>query len=1000
MQLSGSWNDLCPRLDGVALARLVWTSVDVTDESGELLWARSIGVARNVSVASDDSGRALVSFTRQESDQKDHVLVVEASGAEINHGAIVGTLRPIALRWREGRYVLIVAERNGWWSQRDALTREVLRREQSPSWGTAGFIDVTPNLEPIWAIADGRPVQMRVGDVAIDYPVTSGRRTVGQGNDPAQLLITDGHAVGTLLVGEAREARVVELPDGRAAVAARVEGGYGVFFDVVDHVPALAQPAAEIPTFPPAPSLAIVMSGAPTDRYGLTWVAGIDGRPGDANPGSPEKIGCLYTLGHNDPKAVRAVCRQYGYAAYVYADGRALTKEDIAGAKAALPGVPIVWLPCAYPGVDLEQSLKNLIGEPTIGVVLPYYTARGAWPIATVFAAQAEAHRLIRKYSLDVAWCFDFDRIDGIVAHPELQESYRRLQASALGDPQNIPGVVRHAHETPSQPPPSGDRMDRIQSQETVMPGAIRRSQNQRYHLMLQHDGNVTLNEGTVEHWDRAVYASGTNVANCALMVSGDGRLVVLNLNDGGQNVYLTPGTESGAYLQVTDDGRLVLMSADGSRELWVVGQPGYEVEIPTSSTAPEPTPTPGTGDAVQSRSWDEIERLVIPSVQAPEPGKSLEYVHRVIHAAGDPDYGLHVNPGKGPSEDVISRLGLGINWEPVREGDPIRLGFNSADITGAADGDTPRKTFLPTVTYRPGATWQRVLEDRRRPIEVGRRDLPALSVRGHRFYLGDEPFTWIGATAFDLPVRLTHGDRRFLDWAAEIGFTLFRVAAFTVFRMPRTPTIGLAMLPRTFDAAASVGACTQVTLFCDTAAYQMGRAEMRAHADAFGRLVADRGGLVCDLFNEIGHSLQVGDATNVDFLIELKGIIQRHAPHVPVCVGSSHGSDHVDWHQGDWMDHHSNRKLTPEDAAMVLKAAQDRHGKPVVDGEPRGCDEQDRGESRYASPNIARRQAEAARNLGLAGTTFHSEAGLSATFPFLGPQHEQCAQAFVEALR
>lgn len=408
----------------------------------------------------------------------------------------------------------------------------------------------------------------------------------------------------------------------------------------------------------------------------------------------------------------------------------------------------------------------------------------------------------------------------------------------------------------------------------------------------------------------------------------------------------------------------------------------------------------PPVGQGLSCRSFDEMQRLVMPSLAPPQQGGSVAYRDAFIAASDDPSYGLHQNPNKpDPSEDVLSREGFGVDEHSLQWFD-----FSSVDITGAADGANPTKAFLPVTEYRDGATFVRVREDRRVPVRVTGRDIGRLSVSGTGWTLNGQPWQYIGKTAFDLPVRLhktAAGEAPWLDWMVAKGFTLARVVAYTVAaRLPRQPDAGLEMLPLTLAALADRGLCAQVVIFCDGAWIGLTVDQAERYVDRVGQKLSPFRHWCVDLFNEIGHPSQPEWAKDPAIRRHLRSILPAE---VPVSMGSSHGADQPvglwDLPTGDFVTVHGNRAKSPEHNADLAAAYQQSAGKPVSMDEEIGCDEVDKPGRRSNDPELFARQGRAARERGLSAV-LHTEAGLSATMPFLGPVHQESAARFVAEIR
>lgn len=269
---------------------------------------------------------------------------------------------------------------------------------------------------------------------------------------------------------------------------------------------------------------------------------------------------------------------------------------------------------------------------------------------------------------------------------------------------------------------------------------------------------------------------------------------------------------------------------------------------------------------------------------------------------------------------------------------------------------------------------------------------LPPLQVVGTTWRAGGAPWTWIGVSAFDAAVRVAEGDTRYLDWAAEQGFTIVRVVVASVYRTPRTIEQGLAQLEPLLDAAAARGLYVEVVIGTDTAVYGLSR---DGYLDVVARvswLINRRTNAVVELANEIGHQTQAWYLADLD--------TQRAALAMfdaPVSAGSSHGGQIPRWDAGGYLTHHGDRWLTPEQHGEIIAAAQRRYRKPVVDDEWIGFAAVAQPGRRSADPALAYRQGRAARHYGY-GATLHLEAGLEARVEQLDDIQREAARRFVAA--
>lgn len=270
---------------------------------------------------------------------------------------------------------------------------------------------------------------------------------------------------------------------------------------------------------------------------------------------------------------------------------------------------------------------------------------------------------------------------------------------------------------------------------------------------------------------------------------------------------------------------------------------------------------------------------------------------------------------------------------------------------------------------------------------------LPPLTVHGTQFFAGGLPFQWRGVTAFDLGVRLAHGDVRYLDWAAETGFTILRVVPASVYRSPRTIDEGLAQLGPLLDAAAARGLYVEVVLGVDTVPLGLTPAAFEDYARRAAEIVNARSNAVIEVANEIGHGTQAGYLADVG--VQLRVLAMFTAPG---SAGSTHGGQAPRWDAGDYLTHHSDRRQTPQRNAEIMAAAQSRAFKPVVDDEALGIAAVARSGSRTNDPTYCAQQAQWARRYQLGGVTCHLDAGLDATVDHLDAIQREAARRFIAA--
>lgn len=271
---------------------------------------------------------------------------------------------------------------------------------------------------------------------------------------------------------------------------------------------------------------------------------------------------------------------------------------------------------------------------------------------------------------------------------------------------------------------------------------------------------------------------------------------------------------------------------------------------------------------------------------------------------------------------------------------------------------------------------------------------LPPLTVVGTEFWAGGQKFVWAGVTAFDAPQRLVEGDTSYIDWAAQEGFTLVRVVPASVYRTPRTLEDGIAAIGPFLTAAAERGLYVEVVVGVDTAMYGLSESAFKAYAQDIAKVVNLHSNAVVEMVNEINHHTHqeyVGDEGLHRVLLSFFVM--------PGSAGSSHGGAVAQWAAGEYLTHHSDRRLTPQENASHMAAAQARFGKPVVDDEALGIGPVARAGSRTNDPQYALQQAQMYHRYGLGGVTLHLDMGLDARLVNDNVQFE-AAQLFVQEMK
>jgi hypothetical protein len=109
-------------------------------------------------------------------------------------------------------------------------------------------------------------------------------------------------------------------------------------------------------------------------------------------------------------------------------------------------------------------------------------------------------------------------------------------------------------------PPPTGDHV--LSSGASLSAGDTRVSANLRYLLAYQGDGNVVLYDTEASPWEPVWDSSTVGTLPGVFAMQGDGNLVLYDANGDDLGASGTQGN-NGAYLVVTDDGRLIIYTAD-----------------------------------------------------------------------------------------------------------------------------------------------------------------------------------------------------------------------------------------------------------------------------------------------------------------------------------------------------------------------------------------------------------------------------------------------------
>ncbi len=245
-RLEGSWSGVCPH----GLARLANGAVVVSrlDTPTVSLWTRPVGAIRNVDCWSHETtGEIRVGYTSGATGF-DMGWVIGQHGDPVT----LGKAKSILVRRKDGAWVAMLSHPEGKWDLVNIDTKAIVASGQDAKWSSLGIIDVTPVWTPVWAYT----TPVIVDGLTLQHSHRAGKWIAAQGSKPSSFLVAHEKTAGVLLLGEARDTKVVvevDRGDGRAAVISRVEGGYGVAFARLTPagVAALPKPKPEPDTPPP-----------------------------------------------------------------------------------------------------------------------------------------------------------------------------------------------------------------------------------------------------------------------------------------------------------------------------------------------------------------------------------------------------------------------------------------------------------------------------------------------------------------------------------------------------------------------------------------------------------------------------------------------------------------------------------------------------------------------------------------------------------------------------
>jgi len=377
-------------------------------------------------------------------------------------------------------------------------------------------------------------------------------------------------------------AQMVAHADGTCTIPVQIPHGIAdaLFIHSLDFTPYVApMTLVRVPTFAPTLHPVLVCtSGEPNPIARLVEVSE------NAAQVDPSIVAVFHTLGRDDLPAALKLCRQHGVPLAAYHDEPGYPYIETAFAGVDLDGIEVIPLIFGYPVkrdgllesiplsmVRIREAVRRLRPR-RVGVVMAYYRQIHGdlltynWPRQHVLDQQGALWQLVREEQIDLVWCWPYTRADGrdgMVSLPELRESHRRLYAAAdasprldlrASKPQPEPDEPDEP-EPPMPPLPSLPR-HRLVPEERLLPGEGLVSQNGRFDLVHQHDGNVVLyrRDGT------PLWASQTSgQITVDLVLHPDGNLVLYGPE--GRAVWASGSAGTNPDLSLQDDGNAVLYS-------------------------------------------------------------------------------------------------------------------------------------------------------------------------------------------------------------------------------------------------------------------------------------------------------------------------------------------------------------------------------------------------------------------------------------------------------
>jgi len=248
------------------------------------------------------------------------------------------------------------------------------------------------------------------------------------------------------------------------------------------------------------------------------------------------------------------------------------------------------------------------------------------------------------------------------------------------------------------------------------------------------------------------------------------------------------------------------------------------------------------------------------------------------------------------------------------------------------------------------------------------------------------------------------HRDMAWLDRMKEEGpVRTLRLVVHSVYRESGkvTPEEAIRRLRLGLEILQAEGFTAAVTFHADTKERGDTKDDIIARTVQINDVVKDFAGSVviaARLWNENSHPGEQWFACDPDFLVELDRLVDAR---IPLAHGAGHGGEDINVivAGGSWIAHHADRKKTPEENAAIMAAAQVRFGKSVVDDEPIGFEAAAQPDRRVSDLAWARRQAQAAIDAGLGGSTYHCNAGIWADVSMLDDVQREAGRIFSQTV-